>query len=349
VNRKFAAIDGSGRISVQEEAVPAPGRGEMLVEVHASLISPGTELGGVKARREKPNSSAPPKMFGYQNSGVVLELGEGCDGFSVGQRVACMGGGYAPHATHGVARKNLTVPIPGNVSHDEAAFNHLAATALNAIRRADMQIGDTLAVVGLGIIGQIACQLGRLSGFRVIALDRLPMRLDIARKTGAHLVVNVAEEDPVEKVREFTDGYGLDGAVMAFGGDATEAFKTVLKMMKVAPDTHKMGCIVIVGGCSISTNYAAAAGNVDVRSAARTGPGYHDDEWERGRDYPPVFVQWNTRRNLELVIRLIAEQQLDVKSLITHRFPLERAAEACEVLIEHPEEALGVILLPKGE
>lgn len=348
MNRRYLAIDGRGIISVQEGPIPQHKDGELLIEVNASLVSPGTELGGVKARRQKPDPSAPPRMFGYQNAGIVLARGAGCERFQVGQRVACLGGGYAPHATHGVCPVNLTFPIPENVTDEEAAFNHLAATALHAIRRAQLQIGEHLVVVGLGIIGQISLQLGRLCGCRVIGLDRLPMRLDLAKRLGAHLVVNTAEQDPIPIVKKFTEGYGLDAAIMAFGGDGTEAFAQLIKMMKLSPDGHQMGRIVIVGGCRVTATYAAATGNVDVRSSARPGPGYHDEAWEHGRDYPPVFVEWTTKRNVELCLRLISEKQLDVKSLITHRVPLHRAPEACEELIQSPDKALGVIILPKA-
>jgi threonine dehydrogenase-like Zn-dependent dehydrogenase len=173
------------------------------------------------------------------------------------------------------------------------------------------------------------------------------MRLELAKKLGAHLVVNTAEQDPVLILRKFTDGYGVDAAIIAFGGDATEAFRQLLKMMKVSPDTHQMGRIVIVGGAQVATTYAASTGNIDVRSSARTGPGYHDLAWEHGRDYPPVFVEWTTRRNVSLCLRLISEGKVNVKSLITHRAALSKAPEACEELIQHPERALGVVLLPK--
>ena len=347
MNRKYLAIDGRGVISVQEGPIPPHKDGELLVEVNASLVSPGTELGGVKGRREKPNPKASPSMFGYQNAGVVIAKGNGCDRFKIGERVACLGGGFAPHATHGVCPVNLTFAVPDNLSDEEAAYNHLAATALHAIRRAQLQIGQTLVVVGSGIIGQISLQLGRLSGCRVVGLDRLPMRLELAKRLGAHLVVNTAEKDPVPIVKEFTEGYGVDAAIMAFGGDGTDAFLQLAKIMKTAPDTHQMGCIVIVGGCTVTARYAAAIGNVDVRSSSRPGPGYHDDAWEHGRDYPPVFVEWTTRRNVELCLRLISEGQLDVKSLTTHRTPLSKAPEACEDLIQHPDRALGVVILPK--
>ena len=115
--------------------------------------------------------------------------------------------------------------------------------------------------------------------------------------------------------------------------------------MKTTPDTHKMGRIVIVGGATISHEFAVGLGNLDIRSSSRTGPGYHDKNWEHGRNYSPVFVEWTTQRNLEEILRWIREKKLDVKLLITDEVSLVQAPEACEKLIQHPDQALGVILL----
>lgn len=162
-------------------------------------------------------------------------------------------------------------------------------------------------MVGLGPVGQLACQWARLCGCHVLALDRLPMRLKRALEAGVHRTVNTGEEDAVAAGAAFTRGYGLDAAIMAFGGEGTEAFKMLVRMMKLTPDTHRMGRVVNVGGARIDHGFAAALGNIDVRSAARTGPGYHDEAWEHGKDYPPVFVPWTTRRNVEECLRFMAE------------------------------------------
>ncbi|MDA0748790.1 MAG: zinc-binding alcohol dehydrogenase [bacterium] len=343
--RKVAAIDGAGRISVIEEPIPQPKRGQLLVEVKASMVSPGTELGGVKGRREKP-SDAPPRPFGYSNAGVVIEQGEGCEDIPLGTRVACMGGGYAQHSTHGCVPRNMAVPIPDAVSFDHASSVHLAGTGLNAVRRGELGLSEFVAVVGMGPVGQFACQWARLSGCHVMALDRLPNRLEVARTCGVGRAVNVSEEDPVEVAKVFTRGYGMDGAILAFGGDGTPAFKMLVKLMKVSPDLHEMGRIVIVGGAKIEHQFASGLGNLDVRSAARTGPGYHDEAWEHGADYPPVFMQWTTKRNLEECLQFMATGGLNVEPLITHRVALDDAPEACEDLIQRPNDALGVVLIP---
>ena len=345
--RRVLAADGAGRISVIEEPMPSPEPGTVLVEVSASMISPGTELGGVSRRREKPSDGA-PRPFGYSNAGVVVAVGEGVDRLEVGDRVACMGGGYAQHATHGCVPQNMAVPIPDSVSDDDAASVHLVATSLNAVRRLGPEIAESTAVVGMGLVGNFATQWLRVAGCHVVALDRLQMRLDKAEVCGAHLCVDPTADGGEDAVRTFTRNRGLDGAIMAFGGDGTPAFKMLVSLIKRAPDTHQMGRVVIVGGARIDHQFAAALGNLDVRSAARTGPGYHDDDWERGADYPPVFVRWTTNRNMETCLDYIARGDLKVDPLITHRVSLGDAPDACEDLIQRPNSALGVVIYPKG-
>ena len=344
--RKVAAIDGAGRIHIIEEEIPMPKPGQVQIEVRASMVSPGTELAGIKGRRENPSDAA-PRPFGYSNAGVVVAQGEGCDDIPLGTRVACMGGGYAQHATHSCIPRNMAIPMPDEVSFEDASSIHLVATGLNAVRRAELELGEHLAVVGLGLVGQFACQWGKLSGCHVLGLDRLPMRLKGAEEAGVHMLVNVDERDPKEAAQAFTRGYGMDAGILAFGGDGTPAFKMLVSLMKVSPDTHLMGRIVIVGGARIEHQFASRLGNLDVRSAARTGPGYHDEPWEHGADYPEVFMQWTTKRNLEECLSFMASGDLRVAPLITHRVLLSEAPEACEDLVQRPNEALGVVFIPQ--
>jgi len=344
--RRVAAIDGAGQFVLVEEAVPKPGRGEVLVANRATLISPGTELGGVPTLRANPRPDAKPRKFGYSSAGVVLEAGEGCEDMPEGLEVACMGGGYALHSDYVVVPRNLTVPKPPEISFEQAAFAHLAATALHAVRRGDLRIGENFLVVGLGIVGQIGVQLGAVAGVHVAAMDFLKLRRDRAERGGAALVVEPSEE-AVSRVQEFTRGYGLDCALIAFGGDATNAVELIIRMMKVAPDGHKMGRLAIVGGANFQTkNWPIAVGNMDIRPCSRPGPGYHDEPWEHGQDYPPVFVEWTTRRNMEECLRFAAAGRLDLDMLITHRLPLDDFAKGAEALVSTPNQALGVILIP---
>lgn len=341
--RKVVMLDGAGRIWTAEQDMPTPRDGQLVVEVAASMVSPGTELGGVRRRRENPSGDATGRPFGYTNAGVVISTTGDCGQFSAGDRVSGMGGGYALHATHACIPHNLCAKIPDGVPFEHAASNHLAATALHAVQRGKFMLGECLAVAGLGLVGQLACQIGKIAGAYVMGLDQYPLRVDIARQTGATAAVNVAEDDPLQLVEAFTGGYGMDGAVIAFGGEATEAFKQLRAMLKTTPDGHKMGRIVIVGGASVQHVFAAGAGNIDLISSARTGPGYHDDAYEHGADYPPVFVPWPTQRNLALTLRFMQEGRLDVGSLITDVAHIDDASDACDKLINTPGDALGVV------
>lgn len=341
--RKVVVMDSNGKIWTEEQPTPELEPGQLLVEVGASMVSPGSGLGGVKSRRANPQPNPTKRPFGYTNAGVVIDTKGDCDEFSVGDRVSGMGGGYALHATHTCIPHNLCAKIPENVSDAEAASNHLAATALHAVQRGRVAIGENVVVAGLGLVGQLSCQIAQIAGAYVMGMDRFPRRVEMAQEAGVDLPIQLTDTDPVPIAEEFTGGYGMDCGIIAFGGDGTEAFRQIRGMLKTAPDTHKMGRIVIVGGATITHGYAAGLGNVDVISAARTGPGYHDEAYEHGADYPPVFVHWPTQRNLELVLRFMSEGKLKVKPLITDTVPIDQAADACEKLIQTPDEALGVV------
>ncbi|HOK57174.1 MAG TPA: zinc-binding dehydrogenase [bacterium] len=336
-----------GDVFVEEEPIPELKEGEILVKVEASLISPGTEIGGIRNLRISP---APTKFekrrFGYANSGVIVEIGKKCKGFKIGQRVACMGSGYALHTNYACIPQNLCFPLPDELSFEEGTFCHLSATALWAVKRGKLEIGENVVVAGLGIIGQIVSQLSKLSGCHVIGWDKYDLRMEKAVQNGIDRVINIEKEDLVRQTIEFSRNYGIDTGFICFGGEATETIKLLVETMKTAPDTHKMGKIVIVGLVSVNLNFPVYLGNIDILSSSRTGPGYHDEKWEYGEDYPPVFVQWSTKRNVEEILIFIKEKRLNVKSLITDIFPLTEIASACEKLINHPEKTLGVILKP---
>lgn len=341
--RKVVVMDSNGKIWTEEQPTPELKSGQLLVEVGASMVSPGSGLGGVKDRRANPTPDPTTRPFGYSNAGVVIDKKGDCGEFSIGDRVSGMGGGYAVHGTHACIPRNLCAKIPENVSDAEAASNHLAATALHAVQRGRIKIGENVVVAGLGLVGQLSCQIVQIAGAYVMGLDHFPRRVKIAQEAGVDLPIQLGDADPVPIAEEFTKGYGMDCGIIAFGGDGTEAFSQIRSMLKTAPDTHKMGRIVIVGGASITHRFAAGVGNVDVISAARTGPGYHDEAYEHGANYPPVFVDWHTQRNLELVLQFMSEGKLKVKPLITDIVPIDQASDACEKLLQTPNEALGVV------
>ncbi len=346
MRRKIAAIDGNGRGVCVESEVPELGPGEVLVRVVASLISPGTELGRVGVLRANPTPAVEPRPFGYTNAGIVEKVGSAVEQFEVGEGVACMGGGYALHTDWACVPQNLCVSVPAGVSFEQAASVHLAATGLHAVRRIAPLYGENGVVYGLGLVGQFAAQFAQLSGCHIQGVDRFPLRQDIARRIGIEGIVDAMDQDPVEQAELFTTGYGMDFGLIAFGGEASEAFETIYQSLKQAPDTHRMGRIVLVGGARVTHGFGSALGNVDVRSAARTGPGYHDEAYEQGQAYPGVFVDWPTQRNLAECLRALADGKLQVEALYTHEFALDEIDAAVDLLVEAPATALGVILKP---
>lgn len=342
--RLVAALMGNGRINVIEQDLPELTPGSILLEVHNSLVSPGTELGGwaqLRAQLESPVAPSVPKPFGYSNAGIVKEVGQGVSRVKVGDRVACVGAGYALHADYAVVPHHLCEVLPENVTFAQGSYAMLAATAMHALRRGEPQLGETVAVVGMGLLGQLTSQLYQLAGNDVIGWDTNLFTLKQANKWGIDATAHVGTENAESVTDQFTQQQGLDAAVMAFGGNADKAYQSVMQCMKCSPDGHRMGRIVVVGGANFSIQWMPA--NVDIRFAARTGPGYHDADWEIGTDYPPVFMRWTTRTNLQLCLRLIAQGKLNVDCLTTHTVPLSNVDDAIQNMLANPQEVQGVI------
>ncbi len=347
--RRVVTVDGEGDVGLASEPIPKPAAGEVLITVNASLVSPGSGAGPVRRRRADPDPERDPLKRGYQAAGIVDTVGGDVAEFEAGDRVACMGSGYAYHADAVVVPQHLCVPLPENVSFEEGAFNHLAATGLHTIRRGEVAIGEAVAVMGLGLVGQLTGQLARIAGARPIGSDLLPGRAEVARAVGFERAVAGGEEALAEAVDDVTDGRGIDCGVIAFGGDGTDAFEQLVSLARQAPDGHRYGRIVIVGGAHVAADFPTALGNMDVRAASRPGPGYHDPAWERGAAYATEYrgdAEWTTRRNLQESIRLIDTGKLDVETLITHRYPFEQAADGYDALLDRPGETLGVIFTP---
>ena len=341
--RMIAFIDPAGNVCAQEEALPELKDGEVLIRVQASLISPGTEMNLPRQRRAKPDPDAKNVYFGYANAGEIIAVKGDVKELAVGMRVAAMGGG-AKHSNYACVPVNLVVPIPDSMSYEQATFACLGATALQGFRRSVPQLGEYGAVLGLGIVGNLCCQLGALSGARVIGWEGLPNRIEIAHACGIEQTLNFRNQDPVAVSKDFAAPWGLDFAVLAFGGMATEPLRQVMKAMKVSADGHAMGRIVLIGGCAVEIGGGAASGNLDFLASSRTGAGYHDAAWEYGRDYPAAFVQFTTQRNLLEIVRLITEKRLLVDPMITHRLPLSDVGQAADLLLNQPDQAMGIIL-----
>ena len=345
--RRVAALDGTGHGRIITQPLPTVKPGQVLVKVHAAAISPGTELPAARAARAAGcTEPGTPRPFGYQNSGEVAAVGAKVAQFEPGERVACIGSGYALISDYAVVPQNLCCKLPDAVSYEAGAYGNVMLTALHAIRRGTPALGERLLVVGMGIVGQFAAQLGRLSGMEVMTWDTVPFRNRLACRCGAAAGVTVGRQDAGALAAQFTGGEGFDMAVMAFGGAGTEALSHVVKVMRQSPDGHAMGRVVLVGGLVTQCRWGAGQGNLDLRCSARTGPGYHDAAWEHGQaDYPPTFVRWTTRTNFELMLSLIARGAVKVKPLTTHRLPLDKIDDAITAHIDAPHRTLGTVLL----
>ncbi len=341
--RRAALRHGDGTVSVGEIPMPEFGPRNIVVKTAASLISAGTETGGMKRLRENP-SDREPSTGGYTTSGTVIAIGDEITEFEVGDRIIGMAGECYPHADYNVGQPMVTVRISDDMSFDEAVMVTLAATSLQAMRRVDPKLGEFIAVVGQGLVGQFANQLIALQGGRVAAIDLDNTRLATAAELGAEITINPAETDMKEALIEWSEGCGIDGSLVAYGGEGTEVIRNLAAATLKAPDGHQVGRIAIVGGIKAELNFPTAFGNLDIRPSSRTGPGYHDPEYHMGQDYPRAYVRWTTRRNMIELLRLIETGRFRVQELISHRFPFEQAGEAYDTIVEQREPTLGVLL-----
>lgn len=339
----MALIHGDGKIRMGSVPLPELQENEVRIKVDCSLVSPGTEMVPIRSLRQKNDLSIVPKRFGYACAGVITEVRGNVKNLKPGDRVAAMGGG-AKHANWINVPVNLVVPIPDTLSFEEATFACLGATSLHAVRQAVPQLSDYGLVLGGGLVGNMAAQLAQLSGARVILWETLAGRRRIARKCRIRNVQDPRRSTAVDTAAAFAAPYGFDFAVFAFGGQATQAYYQVQKVMKLSADGHRMGKIILVGGCLVEVSGGAASGNLRIISAARTGAGYHDDAWEYGKDYPNAFVQYTTQRNLHEIINLITEKRLLVTPMITTTLGLEEANTAADMLLDTPDQVMGIIL-----
>lgn len=358
-----------GETQVVEVPVPTPQPGMILIRTAASLVSVGTErmvvefaeksiLGKMrsrpdlamqvidKARREGIASTLEaafnrldqPIPLGYSSAGVVVALGEGVRDFRVGQRVACAGGGYAVHAEYAVVPVNLVVPLPDWVSFEAGAFGTLGAIAMHGFRLAQPQVGETVTVVGLGLLGLLSVGIARAAGCRVLGVDLDPDRVALAEEMGA---VAVLREQALDAAQTFTDGIGADVVLICADTASNDPVELAGEICR------DKGRVVAVGAVGLDvprrTYYYKEINFIVSRSY---GPGRYDPVYEEGGiDYPLGYVRWTAGRNLEAFVNLASEGKFEVEALISHRFPIDQAAAAYELITGKEKQSfLGVLL-----
>jgi predicted dehydrogenase/threonine dehydrogenase-like Zn-dependent dehydrogenase len=362
----------TGEVAVVEVPSPKLLTGCVLVRIAASLVSAGTERASSefasknllqkararpdlvrevidKVRRDGLFSAAQavrsrldhPLALGYSSAGTVIGVGEGVNDIRVGDRVACAGAGYAVHAEIACVPRLLVARIPdSSVSFDEAAFTTVGAVALHGIRTSGVKLGDVVAVIGLGLVGQLTAQMLKAAGCRVIGMDIIPARVELAKHLGAD---NASESIPVfeEICLAYSDRQGVDAVLITA---ETSSSDPVNLAGKVARERAVVAAVGTVGMDIQRKLYYEK--ELDFRLSRSYGPGRYDAAYEqKGRDYPIGYVRWTETRNMDAFLTLLAEGKLDVKALITHRIPIERARDAYALITgKAPEPSLGVVI-----
>jgi predicted dehydrogenase/threonine dehydrogenase-like Zn-dependent dehydrogenase len=364
----------SGELTVLDVPAPVCRPGGVLVQSLFSLISTGTEMmkvteakmsmvGKARARPEQVrkvldavsqqgavatykkvmNRLDSYTPLGYSLCGVVVEVGHGAEEFRVGQVVAAAGNEHALHAEYNWIPSNLCVPVPRGVSAEHAAFATVGAIAMHGVRRAEVQLGDTACVIGLGLVGQLAVRLLIAAGARTVGLDIVEDRCRLAEKAGAVLCA-VPSDDGMAAVEqalaELTDGRGADHVLLAASGSSNGPVEAAVKL---ARDRAR---VVDIGKTRLDLPWNAYYDKeLDVRFSRSCGPGRYDDRYELdGIDYPAGYVRWTERRNLACFLDLIAREEIEVESLVSGVFPLEQATTVYRDLASGSMAAVGVLL-----
>jgi predicted dehydrogenase/threonine dehydrogenase-like Zn-dependent dehydrogenase len=361
----------TGQMAVREVPTPVVQRGRVLVRAAASLISAGTERMAVdegkkslleKARErpelvkqviERAKTEGIVKTFnavrsklgsstalGYSAAGIVLDVGEDVTEFRAGDRVACAGAGYASHAEVLSVPKNLCVRLPDEVDFDAGAFGTLGAIALQGVRLAEPTLGESVVVIGLGLLGQIAIQLLKANGCRVFGIDLDPKKIELALELGADAAA-ISADDAKRAVLDWSRGRGADAVLITAATPSNQPVELAGEISRLK------GRVIAVGmvGLDVPRNLYFKR-ELSLMVSMSYGPGRYDPEYEeRGHDYPFAYVRWTENRNIEAFLDLLADGRVNVERLITHRFPIEEGERAYQLIGgETQEQYLGIIL-----
>jgi predicted dehydrogenase/threonine dehydrogenase-like Zn-dependent dehydrogenase len=295
---------------------------------------------GVKNTLEKVFTKLDtPIPLGYSCAGQVIEVGSNVTGFSTGDRIACGGAGYANHSEINYIPRNLCVKIPAGVDDIDASFVTVGAIALQGVRQTESVLGDKVAVVGLGLLGQLTVQLLKANGCKVLGTDLDSDKLELAQKLGADLVCPSGEL--VTAAENFSNGHGVDSVIITA---STSSNQPILDAGEIS---RKRGKVVVVGmvGMDIPRNVYYIK-ELDVRLSMAYGPGRYDQQYEeKGIDYPYSYVRWTEQRNFEAFLGLVDEEKVTPKALITHQFDFDDALRAYDLLEGKTKERyLGIVL-----
>jgi len=351
----------TGELYVDNVPMPGLSEGLVLVENKYSVISAGTERGTVKVAqssllgkaKQRPDLVAQVlqnyrkeglratinkiqtkldtlKALGYSTSGVVMASMDKNSLFKPGDRVACAGQDYASHAEIVSVPQNLVAKIPDNVSFEEAAFTTLGSIALQGVRQADPRIGEKICVIGLGLLGQITCQLLRANGCDVFGVDLNESLVQLATESSAHSALNRSDPNLIQACENFTAGNGFDSVIITAAAPTNDPIELSAEILR------KKGKVIVVGAVKmdISRDPHFYRKELDLRMSCSYGPGRYDLNYEEnGIDYPFGYVRWTEQRNMEAFLMLLSRNAIDIKPLITHVFDIEVAEEAYDIVL----------------
>lgn len=362
----------NGELLVQEIPTPVLGKGMVLIKNHYSLISAGTEgstaqtarkslLGKAKERPQQVKQvldvlvqQGPVQTYravtkkleaysplGYSSSGEVIAVGLGVTEFSVGDRVACAGVGYANHAEIVAVPVNLCVKLSLNANMKNAAYNTLGAIALQSIRQADLRLGESCAIIGLGLLGQLTGLMLKASGVNVVAIDVHDKPVHMAKQHFASLALTRDTPGIESIIEEFTGGLGVDAVIIAA---ATTSNDPVNFAGSIA---RKKGKVVILG--AVPTGFERDPywyrKELELKMSCSYGPGRYDLNYEeKGIDYPAAYVRWTEKRNMEAFQQMLANNSIQLDYLTTHEFNLPEAPQAYDMIVNKSERYWGIIL-----
>ena len=368
----------NGKAIVEEIPTPQCESGLVLVAVHYSCISAGTEISSlknsgsplwqraiqqpqnVKKVLQSVNNIGLARTYslvtgqlsagnptGYSAAGTVLAVGEDIKDLRPGDRVACAGAQCAHHAEIIAVPRNLTVPVPDNLDFSSAATVTLGAIALQGVRRASPTLGETFVVLGLGILGQLTAQILQANGCHVIGLDIDPQRVELAKKLGMEFGFANQGEDNISAVHRLTQGIGADGVIITAATSSNALVAEAFKM------SRKKGRVVLVGDVGLALNRGDFyQKEVDFLISCSYGPGRYDGHYEeQGLDYPIGYVRWTENRNMAEYLRLIANGKINVNALISETVTIEKAPQAYAALNNpesNPKPLLILLHYPNG-
>lgn len=349
---------------------PSLNKGSVLVRNHYSVISAGTEgktvsdarkgyLAKAKSRQKEVrqviemiktrgflptytlvmNKLEAPSPLGYSCAGEVIAIGEGVTQFKVGDYVAC-GGTGAYHADVIAVPVNLAVRVPGDVDLRQAAFATIASIAIQGIRQAELQMGSSCLVIGMGLIGQLTFMILQASGMRPIGVDIAEVQLDLCRRAGIEQAYNRDQSGIEEIIQVHSNGHGVDAVIITAGSASLDPVEFAGAVAR-----HKAK-VVVVG--AVPTGFSR--GNyykkeLDLRMSTSYGPGRYDANYEeKGIDYPLGYVRWTENRNMQSFIDLLSSGRLNIEKLVTHSFDLAHAPEAYDLILSKSEPFSGIVI-----